>query len=81
MFGATLFVIGGYICSVAAMRVGEIGFVAPFRYSSLLVALILGFFFFGEWPDAVTTLGATIVVSAGLYTLWRETRFKRAGTC
>ena len=81
LFGATLFVIGGYICSVAAMRVGEIGFVAPFRYSSLLVALILGFFFFGEWPDAVTTLGATIVVSAGLYTLWRETRFKRAGTC
>ena len=56
------------------MRTGEIGFVAPFRYTSLLVALITGFFVFGEWPDALTSLGAAIVVATGLYTLWRERR-------
>lgn len=69
---ASLFIIGGYIFSVSAMRAGEIGFVAQFRYSSLIVALILGFVFFSEWPDALTLLGSAIVVATGLFTLYRE---------
>lgn len=75
--GASLFLIIGYICSVAAMRVGEIAFVAPFRYSSLLVALILGVVIFGEWPNALALTGATLVVATGLFTLYRETKLKR----
>lgn len=70
--GSVIAVIGGYLFSVSAMRVGEIGFVAPFRYTSLLVALILGFLVFGEWPDVWTFVGAGIVVATGLFTLWRE---------
>ena len=35
-------------------------------------ALVLGLLVFGEWPDAITMLGAAIVVATGLYTLWRE---------
>jgi S-adenosylmethionine uptake transporter len=70
--GASLFIIGGYIFSVSAMRSGEIGFVAQFRYSSLLVALILGLLIFDEWPDALTLLGSAIVVATGLFTLYRE---------
>lgn len=70
--GSTVFIIGGYFFSVQVMRVGDISFVAPFRYTSLLVALILGWAVFGEWPDGVTFLGAAIVVAAGLFTLWRE---------
>ena len=72
LVGSIVSVIGGYLFSVSSMRVGEIGFVAPFRYTSLLVALILGFFVFGEWPDSFTILGAVIVVATGLFTLWRE---------
>ncbi len=72
--GATLFVIFGYIFSVAAMRVGEIGFVAPFRYASLLTALILGVVVFGEFPSALTLIGAGIVVATGIFTLIREQR-------
>lgn len=70
--GAAFFVIGGYVFSVNAMRSGEIGFVAPFRYASLVVALILGLVFFGEWPDELTLLGCAIVVATGLFTLYRE---------
>lgn len=62
----------GYISAVTAMRGGDIGFVAPFRYTSLLVALILGFVFFDEWPNWLTMLGAAIVVGTGLFTLYRE---------
>ena len=71
-------VVGGYLFSVMAMRVGEIGFVAPFRYTSLVVALVLGFAIFGEFPRAITLVGAAIVIGTGLFTLWRERALRRA---
>ena len=74
--GAILTIIGGYIFSVAVMRHGDIAFVAPFRYSSLLVAVVIGFFVFNEVPDALTIIGAIIVVCTGIFTLYRE-RIKR----
>ncbi|WP_074737772.1 DMT family transporter [Ruegeria halocynthiae] len=70
--GAAVFVLMGYLFSVMVMRVGEIGFVAPFRYSSLIWALGLGWAVFGDWPDAITMLGAVLVVGAGMFTLFRE---------
>ena len=69
---AAVFVLTGYLCSVMVMRVGDVGFVAPFRYSSLIWALALGWLVFGDWPDSVTLLGAILVVCAGLFTLFRE---------
>ncbi len=77
MIFAVLAIIGGYLFSVMAMRVGEIGAVAPFRYTSLLAALIIGFLVFGEWPDALTQIGALIVVATGLFTIWRERKTAR----
>lgn len=72
MIFAVLAIIVGYLFSVMAMRIGEIGAVAPFRYTSLLAALFIGFLVFGEWPDTLTQIGAMIVVATGLFTLWRE---------
>ncbi len=76
LIGSTIFIVGGYYFSVRVMRVGEISFIAPFRYTSLVAALILGFLVFGDWPDGITLLGAGIVVGAGLFTLWREAQLK-----
>ena len=78
--GASIFIIGGYVFSVAAMRVGEIAVIAPFRYTSLLWALVLGLLVFGEWPDAVTLLGGAIVVATGVYTFYRERRLTQNRT-
>ena len=75
--GSIFAIIIGYLCSVSAMRVGEIGFVAPFRYTSLLVALIIGLAVFGDWPEPLTLIGAAIVVATGLFTLWRERQARR----
>jgi S-adenosylmethionine uptake transporter len=61
------------------MRSGDIGFVAPFRYTSLVVALLLGLVIFQEWPDALTQIGASIVVATGLFTLLRERHVARRG--
>lgn len=69
---AAVFVLMGYLFSVMVMRVGEVGFIAPFRYSSLIWALGLGWAVFGDWPDGITMLGAALVVGAGMFTLFRE---------
>ena len=49
------------LLSVVAMRTGDIGFVSPFRYTSLIGAIGLGILLFGEWPDGITLLGASII--------------------
>ena len=73
---AAVFIIGGYFFSIRAMRVGEISFIAPFRYTGLVWALVLGWLVFGDWPTNLTLLGAGIVVATGLFTLYRERRVK-----
>ena len=60
------------LLGIVAMRTGDISFVSPFRYTSLIGALGLGVLFFGEWPDGVTLLGAFIIVFSGFYSLHRE---------
>ncbi|MEM7596172.1 MAG: DMT family transporter [Pseudomonadota bacterium] len=75
---ASVLIIGAYLFATLVMRVGDIAFVAPFRYTGLLWALILGYAVFGDWPTPITLLGAAIVVSSGLFMLWRETQLARA---
>ncbi|MEX0349219.1 MAG: DMT family transporter [Paracoccaceae bacterium] len=78
ILATSLFILLGYLCSVMVMRVGDVGFVAPFRYSGLLWALGLGWVVFGDWPDPVTMMGASLVVGAGLFMLFRERSNRRA---
>ncbi len=80
LLGASACLMVGYIAAVAGMRLGEIGFVAPFRYTSLIVALFLGLILFDEWPDFWTMVGAAIVVATGLFTLYRERAESRKAT-
>ncbi|HEY6815671.1 MAG TPA: DMT family transporter [Croceibacterium sp.] len=47
------------------------GTVAPMTYGQLLMAIVLGWRFFGERPDAVSLLGAAIIIGAGLFLWWR----------
>lgn len=75
--GSALFILVAYLLSVMVMRRGEISFITPFRYTGLLWALLLGLVVFDEWPDALTLLGAAIVVATGIFTLWREARLSR----
>ena len=77
VLGAGMFLIVGYLTSVMAMRHGDIGLVAPFRYTSLLWAIGLGFAVFGNLPDSWTVVGAVIVVGAGIFTLLRERALRR----
>lgn len=74
ILAAAIAVLGAYLCSVGAMRAGEVSFVSPFRYTGLLWALVLGFIAFGDFPEWPTLVGAAIVVASGLFMLYRERR-------
>jgi drug/metabolite transporter (DMT)-like permease len=69
---AAVLVTAGNLCVIVAFRRSEVSVVSPFRYSNVLLAIVLGYFVFGELPDAVTWLGMALIVASGVYTIHRE---------
>lgn len=67
----------GQLMMIGALMRAEASQVAPFTYAGLLFATIWGMIFFGEYPDAMTILGALVIVGAGIYVWHRETRAAR----
>jgi drug/metabolite transporter (DMT)-like permease len=72
LFAAASFIIFGYLFIINAMRAGDIGFIAPFRYTSLIWALSLGFLVFRDVPDRAMLIGAALVIGSGTYSFYRE---------
>jgi drug/metabolite transporter (DMT)-like permease len=68
----------GHYLMIDAFRRGEAGLVAPFKYTALLWAILIGFVAFGELPDHWTLTGAAVIISAGLYVFYRETQLRKA---
>ena len=68
----------GYYALVAATRIGDMSHIAPFRYTRLLFALIVGITVFGERPDMATLVGSAIIVGSGIYAALREAQRRRA---
>lgn len=66
--------VAAYYALTAAMRLGEVSVVTPFRYTRLVFALILAALVFGERPDALTLWGSAVIVGSGVYTLLRSRR-------
>lgn len=59
---------------ISAYRTGEAAIVAPMQYSQILWATGFGLLFFGETTDIYTAAGATIIISSGIYIVFRESR-------
>ncbi len=62
----------GQIFLVQAYRYGDASLIAPFEYSTMLWAVAIGWFWFGEWPAQTILLGAVIVIGSGIYVILRE---------
>jgi drug/metabolite transporter (DMT)-like permease len=62
----------GNLAIVIAYRNAEVGIVAPFRYFSIVMALILGYAVFSTLPDAVSITGIALIIGSGIYTMHRE---------
>ena len=71
---AAAFLSGGYYLIISSMRLGEMSLIAPFRYTGLLFALVLGYFIWGEAPNALAWGGIALLIGSGLYLLMRDVR-------
>jgi drug/metabolite transporter (DMT)-like permease len=78
LLAAVGFGVAAYYGLTAAMRMGEVGVITPFRYTRLVFALILGVVVFAERPDALTLIGAAVIIGSGIYTLIRGRQVARA---
>ena len=67
----------GHWIVVQAFRYADASVLAPFSYVQLVWVTLLGYFVFGEVPDAFTFVGAAIIIASGVYTAHRE-RVRRA---
>ena len=75
LFGASLFLSMAYYLLIVAMRSGEMSLVAPFRYSGLLFALLIGYVVWGDVPNLLGWAGIFLLAISGLLILRLE-RFK-----
>ena len=75
---ASVFLSGGYFLLTVSMRGGEMSLIAPFRYTGLLFALVLGYLVWGDVPNALAWAGIALLVAAGLYVLHNERGRPRA---
>ncbi len=67
-------VAAGFFCMVQAMRLGEVSAVAPFRYGTVLWALLVAMIVWGEVPNLLAVIGIVVVIVPGLVMLARERR-------
>lgn len=68
----------GHFFIIQAFRLGEASVLAPFNYGQLIMATVASYFVFDTLPDAMTWLGAAIIVASGIYITLRESRAGRS---
>lgn len=77
----------GQILMTQSYRFADASTIAPFDYVNMIWAALLGWFLFGDAPAAEVLIGAAIVISAGIFVIYRErklgldrTKARRAST-
>jgi len=64
----------GQVTMTQSFRFADASLIAPFDYTSMIWALIVSFLVFSTWPTPTMLLGTAIVISAGLFVIYREHR-------
>ena len=73
-FGTGLLGACAHLCLVNSFRLAQASLIAPFNYTKLLWATILGYLLFGDTPTLNTLTGCIVIVMAGFYVLYRESQ-------
>ena len=75
--GFLVFALAGQVLLISAFTYTPASVLAPFQYTQLVVATLFGVIVFDAFPDGMTWLGIALVVIAGLYVAYRESRKSR----
>lgn len=62
------------ILVTSSYRFAPASMLAPYDYSSMIFAIVIGYLWFDEWPTLVMLAGASLVVFANGVVIWRESR-------
>jgi drug/metabolite transporter (DMT)-like permease len=62
----------GQILLTESYRYGDASLIAPFEYTTMIWAVLIGWFVFGQLPQAAVAVGGVIVAMAGIFVVWRE---------
>ncbi len=62
----------GHFMIVRAYDFAEASLLAPFAYTEMIMATVLGWYFFGDFPDRATLFGVSVLIASALYISWRE---------
>lgn len=62
----------GQVLLTSSYRLADASVIAPFEYASMIFALAIGYWAFGEMPTGTMLGGAALVIAAGIMIIWRE---------
>lgn len=60
------------ILVTSSYRFGQASMLAPYDYTSMLFAIVIGYVWFDEWPTAAILIGAVLVIAGNVVVIWRE---------
>jgi len=75
---AAVFLAAAYFLIVSSTRRGELSLIAPFRYTGLLFATIVGFVVWGDTPNALAWCGIVLLIGSGIHVLRASRRARTA---
>ena len=67
----------GYLCLIIGSRLGELSFISPFKYISIIIAILYGYLIWDEKPTLTMLAGAAVIVISGIILLSSEKRRAR----
>ena len=76
----SLLALFGHLCITKAFAHSPVGVLAPYEYTALFWAVITGYLIWGDVPGLRVWIGATLIIGAGLYVIYRESLNKRQTT-
>jgi len=72
MFAIGFFASVGHLLLILSLRYADASKLAPFGYFEIITNIIIGYYFFNNFPDSWTFLGLFVIVSSGIYIFRRE---------
>ena len=77
LMASGVLIMGAYLCAVFAVRLGAFSVVGPLRFVALVVAFLIGLFFFDEPFSRLGFLGAVLIVGSAVWIVLREARMSK----